>query len=136
MTGSFRGHDSSVRVSQQKVATSNASPNSTANVTIPGLSITIEVLSANEVWMVEMTADVRTVTASGTCIVELLVDGAAVTPTLATANSPLMMATRTWRITGLSVGSHTFSARTRMGAVSTSANIVAATTSMLVEPGV
>jgi hypothetical protein len=115
----------------QVACSSNATATSTANVTIPGFSVTVTSPGVSAVWMVEM--DVKWATAAGTSsIIELLVDGVAQTAQMTQNTGVLdsLSAHNKWRITGLSSGLHTFTARVRNTAASTTA-VVSATHSLM-----
>lgn len=104
--------------SQQVACTSDATATSTSNVTISGLSATIAVAATDEVWIVHLEPDISLSGTNPFNIVELLVDGSAqavqILSFASTGNSPRNAASKTYRLTGLSAGSHTISARTRM----------------------
>lgn len=106
-------------------ASGNAAPTSTTNVTIPGISSTITSPGTSSAWMVEICADVLIGGTAGGNIVGLLIDGAEHASLIVSAGAAAgrFAATKRWRITGLSAGSHTFTARTRsQGAYTTTVN--------------
>lgn len=105
----------------QVASTGAATATSTTNVTIPGLSLTVTSPGPGAVYLISIDADISVT--SGTNIVELLVDGVALTTPqiISTGNSSRRAGSKTWRVTGLSASTHTFTARTRNTAASTSA---------------
>lgn len=114
-------------------STANAAPTSTTNVTIPGLSVTVSSPGTGAAWMVEISADII-LAATGGNIVGLLVDGAEQTAVIVSAGATngRFAACKRWRISGLTAGSHTFTARTRsQGAYTTTA--LTPSTTMTVE---
>ena len=123
--------------SWQVACSSAASPNSTTNVTISGLSQTVTSPGTSAVYNVTIEADIQITVANTINVIELLVDGTAQTVQLvtfcSTANTWRGTGSRTWRITGLSAGSHTFTSRTRNTAGSTGASIAATHTLMTVD---
>lgn len=124
----FNGGDP---VMQQDVLGIAANPNSVANVTLSGLQIDIVVNDTREQWAVELDADVTV--PLGTNVIELLVDGiaeAAQIITGTTGSNIRIAGHKKWLITGLSVGPHSFTARTRMIAASTNATVNATHTIM------
>lgn len=130
------GTSTSHRVSQEVAASGNAIPSGTGNVTIPGLSITFTVGATTENWAVDMSADVQMGGTAGIVnIVELLVDGAADPSTIVTGNIANVRATgqQGYLLTGLSVGSHTLTARTRNSAAG-NAQVSAGNTTMRLMP--
>lgn len=113
---------------------SNATATTTTNVTINGLSTTISnVPGTGATYLV--TIDAAWATAAGTSsIIELLVDGTAQTVqmTQSTAVLDSLSASKTWDISGLSAGSHTFTARVRNTAIGTTAVVAATNTVMTI----
>lgn len=110
----------------ESVSSGDANPTSTTNVTIPGLSISLTSPGAAAVWEVVIDADVQ-INIGGTInIVELLVDGSAMSVALTTRVATAVArigGSKRWRITGLTAGAHTLSARTRNTAASTDGNV-------------
>lgn len=106
-------------------ASGNAAPSSTANVTIPGLSVTVTSPGTGAAWMVNLDCDVLIGAAPGGNIVGLLVDGVE-HPSLIVSAGPAsgrFAASKRYRITGLAAGDHVFTARTRsQGAYTTTVN--------------
>lgn len=136
MSDRWRGESTTHLVSQSDAASGNAIPSGTGNVTIPGLSITFTVRATTEKWAVDLTADV---TMGGTAgivnIVELLVDGAPETSQLIGGNIANVRATvhQQFLLTGLSIGSHTLTARTRNNAAG-NAQVSSGNTTMRLTP--
>lgn len=124
--------------SQQDSPSGNAAPTGTANVTIPGLSITITSAGTSAAHLVTIDADVRMDDANTVNEIELLVDGVAEAVRLITSGQALnarIAGSKTWRITGLSAGAHTFTARTHNAGAATDATVFAAHTFMTYQPG-
>lgn len=118
----------------QVACTSNCTATSTTNVTISGLSQAVTTPGTSAVYLVRL--DLSWATAAGTSsIVELLVDGTPQTVQLiqATAGTDAQSVSKTWRITGLSASSHTFTARLRNTAGGTSATVAATNSVMTIE---
>jgi hypothetical protein len=117
---------------QQDAPSGNTSPTGTTNSTVAGLSITVTSVGTGSVFLVTIDGDV-TFTGAGTNIIELLVDG---TPeavqllSFGAASGARQNGSKTWRITGLSAGSHTFTARTRHSAAVSVSTVTAAHTLM------
>lgn len=106
-------------------ASGNAAPTSTTNVTIPGISATVTSPGTNAAWMIDLDCDVLIGASAGGNIVGLLIDGAEHASLIVSAGAAAarFAATKRYRITGLSAGSHTFTARTRsQGAYTTTVN--------------
>lgn len=121
-------------------ASGDANPTSTTNVSVPGLSISVDSPGTSASWLVVLVADVRIEAADTTNIVELLVDGSPPSPNpqLITGAATAGVAVRAtgaqqFLITGLSTGSHTFTARTRNTTGSTDALVRADNTTMTVK---
>ena len=118
----------------QVPCSSNATATSTTNVTIAGFSQAVTSPGAAAVYMVEI--DAQLATAAGTAaIIELLVDGVAQTAQIIQSTSALEThrVHGKWRITGLSAGSHTFTARLRNSAAATSSVVTAGNSLMTIE---
>jgi hypothetical protein len=117
--------------------TSFVSGTGTTNLTIAGLSITVTSPGTTAVYKVSLTADVDA--GPGVInVVELLVDGTAESRTLNTGaaagtsgNLARACGHQEWRITSLSAGSHTFTARAHNALAGTS-HVYAAHTVMSV----
>lgn len=117
------GTVSEVGLSEQAVCSGTAAPTSTANVTIGGLEIDVESPGTAAVWLVTLSPDVLIGGAPGGNIVGLLVDGSEQSSLIVSAGAAngRFAASKTYRITGLAAGAHTFTARTRsQGAYTTS----------------
>lgn len=115
-----------VTTSWQVAATGSVTPTNTTNIAVSGLSIAVTSPAASAVFMVEIDADVSTNIGGTVNLIELLVDGLAQTAQLIThlsANALRVAGHKKWRITGLSAGSHTFTAQTRNTAAGTSATV-------------
>lgn len=111
--------------SAQVVQSANITPNGTTNSTLTGLSITVACPGTSAVYMVSISADVQ-FNGAQVNIIELLVDGVAQSAQLLSAGSAAAQRhgpMNTWRITGLTAGSRTFTARTRNSAVGTNATV-------------
>lgn len=115
------------------------SPTSTTNITIPSLSQAVTVGSTSEVYFVTINADWEVVGGT-TSVIELLIGGSAQTPIMTKAVNGIASSFSdrapeqfTWRITGLTPGVRTFTARTRNTAASTFANVYGSSTTMLIE---
>lgn len=108
--------------SQNAVCSANANPTSTANVTIAGWSVTVTSPGPGAVFVVQLEPDWSIATAGTIAIIELLVDGTAQTVihVLNSSGTGRWPGSKKWRLTGLAAGSHTFTARTRNSAGSTS----------------
>lgn len=114
-----------VEKSWQKAMTSAAQPNGTSNMTLAGLSQTINCPGPGTVYFVGIEAE-ASFGGAQVNIIELLVDGLAQAPALntqANASGYRYSAVRTWRITGLAAGAHTFTFRTRNTAAGTNCTI-------------
>jgi hypothetical protein len=115
-TGTFRDSVVGAGGTQQAVQSAQANPTSTTNVTLPGMSVTVTSPGTTAVYQVVLNVD-QIMLAAGINIVELLVDGTAQTQQVV-GGGPLdarIGGSKTYLITGLSAGSHTFTARTRSG---------------------
>lgn len=135
-TGSWPGMEQNW--SSQVALTTIASPNSTTNITLAGLSIAITVpadVGVLAVYHVSIDPDVKIQTAGSVNLIELLVDGTPQSAQLVTQGAASTRAPghKMWRITGLTAGAHTFTARTRNTAGSTAADVNASHTLMTVE---
>lgn len=120
----------------QDATSADVTPIGTANSTLTGLSIDAENPNVDAVYLVDIDADVSFAGAQAN-IVELLVDGVAVTsPVLVTQSSATgnrQSGHKRWLVTGLSPGTRTFTARTRNTAAGTNASVRAANTVMTVQ---
>lgn len=119
----------------QVTCSSNANPTSTTNVTIAGLSQSVTSPGTSAVYLVTIDADWSIATANTVAIIELLVDGSAQTASMLNFSSGTgrWSLSKTWRITGLSAASHTFTARTRNTAGSSSSIVNATNTQMTIQ---
>jgi hypothetical protein len=120
---------------QKDQPSSNTTPSGTTNSTITGLSIAVTCPNVDAVYEVQIDSDV-TFSGAQTNIIELLVDGSAEAVQIinaATASGQRGQGSKTWPITGLSAGAHTFTARTRNTAGGTAAIVTAAHTVMTVK---
>ena len=116
----------------QVAASATANPTSTTNVTIAGFSQAVTSPSTSAVYLAHIHADIEITT--GVQIIELLVDGVAQAAQLVTqGNGTRQPGSKLWRITGLSAGSHTFTARTRNTAGSTNTRVWAGHSLMTIE---
>jgi hypothetical protein len=123
-----------VGLTWQVACTSNSTATSTAAVTITGMSQAIVSPGTAAVYFVRI--EPSWATAAGTSsIIELLVDGVAQPVQLLqnTAVLDSLSPAKTWRITGLAAGSHTFSAQVRNTAASTVATVSATHSVMTIE---
>ncbi|WP_159540873.1 hypothetical protein [Aeromicrobium sp. 9AM] len=87
----------------------------TTNVTLTGLTQSVTSPGTTAVYDVSIDADVQVGVTATTNTIECLVDGTAETKQLLSGGVALWRgsASKTWRITGLSAGSHTFSFRSK-----------------------
>lgn len=121
--------------SEQDALSGDVTVASTTNAALTGISITVTTTSTNDVYVIDLDPDVLINTGPVNNNTELLVDGVQTGATLwtggpAAMNNARIAGHKRYRITGLAAGSHTFTARTRNTASSTSVTLKSGNTTM------
>lgn len=119
----FQTAYSSGFLSWQVAATATTTATSATNVTITGISQTVDCPGLTAVYLVDLDLD-WSVGGGITAIAELLIDGSAqsIQMVYVPASTDRSCQHKRWRITGLAAGSHTFAARHRASGPNSTVN--------------